>query len=60
VAIGSEPEIGAQFGKLKLDGNMIDHDYLVAFYKEWKVIVGKDLQGGWASLHYAKRDSDKP
>ena len=55
MAIGSAPEIGSQFGRFKMDGNLNDADDTRRWYQIWKEGVGDDLLGGWGSLHSPPR-----
>lgn len=50
MAIGSAPEIGTKF-KTGLDG------WLDGEAQEWRKQVGGDLLGGFATLHYPRRNT---
>jgi hypothetical protein len=49
MAIGSAPEVGAEFSSAK---DFTSEDAVWEWYKIWREFVGDDLLGGYATLAY--------
>lgn len=59
MAIGSAPEIGVSFSGVPMDEDgFVDGEALSAWYRQWREVVGDDLLGGYATLHYAPRENE--
>lgn len=52
MAIGSEPEIGGSFGLLR---DFLSWEHVMAWHHMWRLQVGDDLCGGYATVCYVDR-----
>lgn len=52
MAVGSDPEVGASFGKFPMRDGRLDMARTLILYAEWKRHVGEDLMGGYATTVY--------